>query len=111
MEYAYSICLFVFAAILYIYSLVVGKGRFNMIPREYAAHAEDKEDYARRFGKVVRIVCLSPVISGVLSLILNLITDNTDIVILISVITLIVSFIICLAVGAGQMYKDTEERG
>ena len=100
----------VFALILYVYSLAVGKGRFNMIPREYAAHADDKEEYARRFGKVVRLVALAPVISGVLSLLLNLIFDDSDVIIMISVISLIVLVIIFLAAGAGQMYKDTDPK-
>ena len=72
--------------------------------------SDDKKEYARRFGKVMRIVAASPVISGVIFLICSLFTDNGDILILAAVISLIVSFMVCLGLGAGLMYKDDPDR-
>ena len=110
MEYAYVLIMFIFSALLFLYSFIVGAGRFELIPRGYAVKTDDKKEYARRFGKVLRIVALSPVISGVIFLICALFTDNGDILVLAAVISLIVLFMITLGIGAGLMYKDDPDR-
>ncbi len=61
----FAILMFAFALLLFVYGLAIRKTRdCSLIPHSEKAAIRDKEDYARRFGKVVMWVALAPAIAG-----------------------------------------------
>ena len=108
MEYAYSVLMFVFAALLLLYAALVGRGGFDMIPRGYAASVDDKKAYAKNFAKVLGIVAAAPAVSGLIALVGVMLTERDDLVIGISVIILIIGIVAALTAGVKMAGKGMD---
>lgn len=67
MEYGFPVLMLVFGAALLLYALGVRHDPY-MIPRLYAAKITNLTAYAKEFAKVLAIIALSPVISGIIGL-------------------------------------------
>ena len=106
MEYAFSILMFVFAALLMLYAALIGRGGFNLIPRGYAASVDDKKAYAKNFAKVLRVVAAAPAVSGLIALVGVMLSERDDLVIGISVIILIVGTAAFLTAGVKMLSLD-----
>lgn len=98
MEYAYSILMFCFAGGILLYAALMSSGDASMIRRLYAAKVKDKKAYAKQFAKVLALVSLAPLSSGVAALIVDINRRPFP-----PVITLIVVFIACMQKGVKMM--------
>lgn len=72
MEYGFSILMFIFAAMLLLYALALYRSKDpKMIPRHYSAKMLYPGQYARYVAKIVAVVALAPILSGVVGLFLQ----------------------------------------
>lgn len=72
MEYAYSILMFVFAAALLLYGLLLFRtGNYRFLPYRGRTAAKNwsSKDYVRLVGKIVMLVGCAPLLSGITGLI------------------------------------------
>lgn len=91
MEKGFPILMLIFGGALLIYAGMVGRGNFDMIPRNYAAKVTNQKAYAREFAKVLALIALAPVICGVV----GLLRDNKSAVIAL-VVSLAVAITLCV---------------
>ncbi len=110
MEYAFSVLMFVFAALLLLYAALVGRGGFDMIPRGYAASVDDKKAYAKNFAKMLGIVAAAPAVSGLIALVGVMLTERDDLVIGISVIILIIGIVAALTAGVKMTVRTGDKQ-
>lgn len=69
MEYGFSVFMFSVAVLLLLYALVLSRSKDpKMIPRDYAAKMAHPREYARQFAKVIALVAMAPLLSGVVGL-------------------------------------------
>ncbi len=88
MEYAFSILMFALAAFLFIYALIVSTGETGLIMKYRAAKVDDSKKYAKQFSKIMMLVSTSPLIRGIVGLIVK---GNVLPAFLILVITLVIT--------------------
>ena len=69
MEYGFPILTLIFGGCFMLYALVVKVGGFRFIPRNWAVRATDQDAYANEFAKVIAILALSPILSGLIGLV------------------------------------------
>lgn len=100
MEGAYSILMFCFAGMILLYAALLSSGNDGLIPRRYryAAHMKDRKAYAKRFAKVLALVALSPLLSGLVALFVDIERHPAP-----AVITLIGAFVLCMRQGVRMM--------
>ncbi len=103
MEYAFSIIMFALCVIICIYALLVYPGRFEMIPRGFVSKTTDKRAYAKSFAKLLFIVALAPLISGIAGLICVFAFENDEIAVPVSFGVLIIAFVLCLIFGIKRL--------
>ena len=103
MEYGYSVIMLIFAAVLFLFGLLVFLTKdFLLIPRHWTAKTSDKKRYARQFGKVIMIVSTAPLLSAVTGLF-------GEKLIFIAVFVLIGGIIGGIIIGTTIMPKEDEE--
>jgi asparagine N-glycosylation enzyme membrane subunit Stt3 len=59
----------IFGGALMLYALLIRIIGFDMIPRNWAVQATDQNAYAKQFSRVLAILSLSPILSGIAGLI------------------------------------------
>lgn len=97
MERAYSILMFCFAGGILLYSAILAIVKSpDLIPRYYAAKRKTKQKYAFQFAKIMALMSLAPVLSGLVGLIAPTLP---------SFLVLIVAFVFCLRLGI-QLFLD-----
>ncbi len=96
MEYAFLIMTCAFGAGLLIYALFLAGGNYNNLFRNWATNPPDKERYAKEFSKILVLIALAPIISGVLSLFISK---------LVSAVILGVLLILFIVIGVNHMKK------
>ena len=67
-SYGFAILMFVFSGVLLLYAVGLVLGDTDLIQRPWAAKMGDRKAYARRLGKIVALVALAPLASGLVSL-------------------------------------------
>ncbi len=92
MEYAYSVLMFIFGGVLFIYALIISTGETDLIARKYSAKIDNPKEYAKRFSKLLMLVSVSPFVSGIVGLIIK---RNT----IIPLLTLLIIFIVTIRIG------------
>ena len=66
MDKAYSILMWVFSGGLFLYALVLFIFKdTELIPKSDKAKITDKKTYAKQFAKVIALVALAPMLSGI----------------------------------------------
>ena len=98
MERAYSILMFCFAGMILLYAALLSSGNDGLIPRRHAAHMKDGKAYAKRCAKVLALVALSPLLSGLVALFVDINRHPAP-----AVITLIGAFVLCMRQGVRMM--------
>ena len=68
MEYGFPILMFCFAGALLLYAGLIAMGNTGLILRYQFARVKDRRKYARQFGKILALVALAPLLSGVVAL-------------------------------------------
>ncbi len=72
MEYGFSVLMFCFGGLLLLYALALCRSKDpKMIPRHYSAKILYPIQYTRYIAKIVAIVALAPILSGVVGLFLD----------------------------------------
>lgn len=67
MDFGYPILMFCFAGALLLYSVLLVKTKnIALIPQADKARIQDKQAYAKQFGKAVAVISLAPALSGIL---------------------------------------------
>ena len=67
MDFGYPILMFCFAGALLLYSVILVKTKnIALIPQADKARIQDKQAYAKQFGKAVAVISLAPAVSGIL---------------------------------------------
>lgn len=94
MEYAYSILMFCFSGAILLYAGLIAPGNDELIGRSWAAKMKDKKAYARQFAKLLALISLAPLLSGVVALICS-----PDKMPLLPVVVLIGGTIVCIRIG------------
>ena len=69
MERGFPTLVLIFGGALMLYALLIRIIGFDMIPRNWAVQATDQKAYARQFSRVLAILSLSPILSGIAGLI------------------------------------------
>lgn len=65
----YSILMFCFSGALLLYAAILGlSGDSGMIPKSYAAKGADRRAYARAFARMMAVVAMAPLSSGIVAL-------------------------------------------
>ena len=104
MRYAYSIVMFCFAGAILLYAALMSPGNAGMIRRAYAAKMRNPKAYAKKFAKVLALVSLAPLVSGVTGLFVDI--DRYPFV---PVAALIVVLILCLRKGIRLMDGESTD--
>ena len=105
MEYAYSILMFCFAGMLLLYAGLLALTKdAGLIPRSEAVEMRDKKAYARQFAKVMALVALAPVLSGLVALApwLSALTGVVGAHVA-AFLVLVLAFVGCIRVGVRLM--------
>ena len=69
MEYVFSIMMMIFGGMLLLYAgMVAASKSTELIPRDYAAKMRDKKLYAKQFSKLLALIALPFIISGLVGL-------------------------------------------
>ena len=102
MKYAYSILMFCFAGGLLLYAALMSQGNPDMIRRRYAAKMRNPKAYAKKFAKVLALVSLAPLSSGLAGLLFDINRYP-----FIPVGALIVVFVLCMRRGIRMMNDDS----
>ena len=69
MEYAYSIVMFCLAGGIFIYAVLLAVCKnTNLIMRSYAVKMKDRRRYAVQFAKIMALIGVAPLISGLIGL-------------------------------------------
>lgn len=68
MEYGFSVLMLIFGGAILLYALLIGRGNPDLIPRMYAVKTTNLSAFTKEFAKVLAIIGLSPVISGLTGL-------------------------------------------
>ena len=105
MEYAYSILMFCFAGMLLLYAgLLALTGDVGLIPRNELVKMKDKKAYARQFAKVIALVALAPVLSGLVVMVpwLSALTSVVAAHVA-AFLVLVLAFVGCIRVGVWLM--------
>ncbi len=71
MEYAFLILACAFGAGLLLYALSLSGGNYDNLIRGFATNPPDREKYAKEFAKIIALIALAPIISGILSVFIN----------------------------------------
>ena len=98
MRYGYSILMFCFAGGILLYAALVAPGNVDLIRRRHAVKIENPKAYAKQFAKVLALVSLSPLSSGVVGLLLDIERHPFP-----PVVTLIAVFVVCMWRGVRIM--------
>ena len=61
----YSILMFVISAIFIVFSILIYRGRTELIHSYHRENVTDRVGYGRAFGKALLVVAASPLVSGV----------------------------------------------
>lgn len=85
----YSILMFVVSAIFIVFSILIYRGRTELIHSYHRENVTDRVGYGKAFGKALLVVAASPLVSGIIGL---LGTQNSTAVA--AVIVLIVGLVI-----------------
>lgn len=64
----YSILMFVVSAIFIVFSILIYRGRTELIHSYHRENVTDRVGYGKAFGKALLIVAASPLVSGVIGL-------------------------------------------
>lgn len=100
MEYAYSIIMFAMGGLLLIYSLILKSSKdVKLIPRDWAASMKNKKKYATDFAKIIMLISIFFIISGILGLL-------SRSMIFVAVVVLIVGIIGSLVYASKLMEKQ-----
>lgn len=91
----YAVLMFIFGLLIFIYGLDVYFAKNPLIPRYYGKSISKK--YKQYVGKILMVVAISPVLSGIVSY-----TDNF----LLTISVLIVSFIFLLVLTIKIFNKE-----
>ena len=65
----YSILMFVVSAIFIVFSILIYRGRTELIHSYHRENVTDRVGYGKAFGKALLVVAASPLVSGVIGLI------------------------------------------
>ena len=98
MRYAYSILMFCFAGGILLYAALMAPGNDDLIPRRHAAKMRKPKAYAKRLAKVLALVSLAPLSSGIIGLLVDIERHPLP-----PVAALIAVFIACVRRGARIM--------
>ena len=67
MEYAYSIMIIAFGLMMLLYAGLLALFKdYKMIPRHWYTHPRDPKQYAVAFAKLIAVIALGPIVSGVI---------------------------------------------
>ena len=67
MDYGYAVLMFSIAGALLLYSLILVKTKnISLVVQADKARIQDKQAYAKQFGKAVAVISLAPAVSGIL---------------------------------------------
>lgn len=105
MERAYSILMFCFAGMILLYAALLAPGNVELIPRRWAVPIKDRKDYAKRFAKLLALLSLSPLSSGIVAALIDINRHPAP-----AVVTLIVMFAVCLRRGVRMMEEAPKPR-
>ena len=105
MERAYSILMFCFAGMTLLFAAALASGNADFMPRRYAASMKNRKDYVKRFAKVLALVSLSPLLSGIVAALIDINRYPAP-----AVVTLIVTFIVCMRRGVRIMDEQPKPR-
>ena len=64
----YSILMFVISAIFIVFSILIYRGRTELIHSYHRENVTDRVGYGKAFGKALLVVAASPLVSGVIGL-------------------------------------------
>ena len=68
MEHAFSILMFCFAGMLFLYGFILYRTRnIGLVPKSGAVKIRDKAEYVKQIGKIVMITSLAPFTSGLIA--------------------------------------------
>lgn len=69
MEYAYFIITLAFSVLMFLYAgLLHHEKSIDLIPKSQFSKINDKEKYAVQFSKLIALISLAPLLSGIVSL-------------------------------------------
>lgn len=98
MRYGYSILMFCFAGGILLYAALMAPGDASLILRRHAVKISNPKAYAKRLAKVLALVSLAPLSSGIIGLLVDIERHPFP-----PVAALIAVFIACMWRGARIM--------
>ena len=101
----YSILMFCFAGMILLFAAALAPGNADFMPRRYAAPMKSRKDYVKRFAKVLALVSLSPLLSGIVAALIDINRHPAP-----AVVTLIATFILCMRRGVRMMDEQPKPR-
>lgn len=96
MEYAYTIMMIAFGVMMLLYAGLLALCKdYKMIPRHWYARPKDPKKYALNFAKLIAVIALGPIVSGLIWLI----APTTLWVQILAIAVLVLSIVIDVIVG------------
>lgn len=68
MEQGFPMLVLIFGGAVMLYALLIRIFGYGMIPRNWAVQPTNQDAYARQFSKILAILALSPILSGLAGL-------------------------------------------
>ncbi|MBR2209087.1 MAG: hypothetical protein IJ859_09810 [Synergistaceae bacterium] len=66
MRYAFSILMFMFSGVIFLYALLLAWTKdITLVRRHYAVKMKDKKRYAVQFAKLLAVVSIAPALAGI----------------------------------------------
>lgn len=86
----YSILMFVISAIFIVFSILIYRGRTELIHSYHRENVTDRVGYGKAFGKALLVVAASPLVSGVIGLLGT--QNSTAVAVAVLIIGLVIGF-------------------
>lgn len=87
--FAYSIIMFIVAAVIMIVSIAIYRGKTDLIHDYHQTKVTNKTAYGKAFGKALFVVAMAPLLSGIIGLL-----GSSDMIAIIAVAVLIIGIVI-----------------
>lgn len=101
----YSILMFAVSILLIVFSILIYRGKTDLIHSYHQEKVKDKVSYGRAFGKALFVVALAPFASGVIALFAN--SNISNLLVITAVLVLIFGFVLgsCCILAVQRKYN------
>jgi len=99
---AYSILMFVISILFIVLSIMIYRGKTDLIHSYHQTKVKDKEAYGKSFGKALFVIAAAPLVSGIVGLF-----SHSDSLVITAVLVLMIGIVlgVCCILAVQKKYN------